>query len=374
MACLTPQRRTIPSLLFPALLILGCGDSTAPPEITDTDLVKAVSAGGYRTCAITRGGALYCWGERALESWRLDFEPVRVSGISGVVESVSVGFGHNCVVTDADEAYCWGSNLDGQLGTGGPSRVDPTRVLGPVFASVFASRYHSCGLTRNGEAYCWGFNGWGNLGDGTTENRIEPVPVATSARFTQLSVGLQHTCGVTTGGETLCWGRNDIGQIGDGTTSNERLEPTPVEGGERFRSVHASGWFTCALTESGTAHCWGAESHGYGPAPGPVAGSFSFRSLAVGGWNHVCGLTHEGETYCWGFNSHGQLGTGTLERALEPTRVLTTERFADLAAGTHHTCGLTPSGVVFCWGWNGRGQLGDGRVAHGWLTPVPVRW
>jgi alpha-tubulin suppressor-like RCC1 family protein len=222
-------------------------------------------------------------------------------------------------------------------------------------------------------------NLYGSVGDGATENRLEPVRVATAVRFKQLSSGLTNSCAVTTGGETLCWGRNDVGQIGDGTTDGPRLEPTPVQGGTRFSSVHAGGSLTCALTESGAAHCWGGGGElGDGtlaarPVPGPVAGSLSFRSLVVG-WRHACGLTLDGATYCWGHNGSGQLGTGSHEAALVPTRVATTERFAGLSAGESHTCGVTPAGVVFCWGSNASGQLGGGMVSTGWLNPVPVRW
>jgi hypothetical protein len=351
----------LPVLL--TLVLAGCTDATGP-SVTDPNGVVSLSAGGGRTCAITQERSLFCWGYAVFGSV---FEPAAVSGIPGVVRSVSVSHGLRCVLTDEASTHCWD-----QLGS-------LAKVGATAFASVGVAAWSGCGLTGSGEAYCWGSNMYGNVGDGTTEDRTEPVPVASSARFRQLSAGDSHVCAVTTGGEALCWGRNSWGVIGDGTVDNVRLEPTPVAGGHRYRSVHSGGNITCALTEQGAAHCWGLAgllgdgSQETRPVPGPVAGSHSFRILTAGN-AHVCGLTVDGAAYCWGRNAEGQLGTGTRENALVPARVNTTERFADLAAGSHHTCGVTPAGVVFCWGYNGDGQLGTGRVTMGWHTPVPVRW
>jgi alpha-tubulin suppressor-like RCC1 family protein len=345
------------------MLVVACGDPTAPP-VAHPNGVISMSAGGGRTCAITQDRDLYCWGQSFFGGV---FQPARVSGIPGTSKAVSVSHGLTCVLTEAGSTYCWE-----QLGS-------PARVGGPAFSEVLAAAFSACGLTGSGELYCWGSNMYGGVGDGTTDDRTEPVRVAAGARFRQLSPGDSHACAVTTGGEALCWGRNSWGVVGDGTLGNVRLQPTKVAGGHRFRSVHSGGNITCALTEQGMAHCWGlAGLLGDGtqetrPVPGPVAGSHSFRTLAAGN-AHVCGLTPEGAVYCWGRNAEGQLGTGTREDALIPTRVHTTERFSDLAAGRHHTCGVTPAGVVFCWGYNGDGQLGTGRVTMGWHTPVPVRW
>jgi alpha-tubulin suppressor-like RCC1 family protein len=345
------------------VLLVACADPTGL-SVTHPDGVVAVSAGGSRTCAITQDRSLYCWGHSVFGGV---FEPARVSGIPGVAKAISVSHGLTCVLTEDGSTHCWG-----QLGS-------PARVGGPAFSAVVVAAFSGCGLTGSGEAYCWGSNMYGSVGDGTTEDRAEPVPVATSARFTQLSAGDSHMCAVRPGGEALCWGRNSWGVIGDGTVDNVRVDPTPVAGGNRYRSVHSGGNVTCAVTEQGSAHCWGlARLLGDGtqetrPIPGPVAGGHRFRTLAAGNV-HACGLTLEGTAYCWGRNGEGQLGTGTREDALIPTRVNTTERFADLAAGAHHTCGVTPAGVAFCWGYNGDGQLGTGRVTMGWNTPVPVRW
>src|SRR5207302_10654728 len=86
---------------------------------------------------------------------------------------------------------------------------------------------HTCEVTAAGAAYCWGSNRTGQLGDGTTTQRLTPVPVASSVRFTAVSAGAFHTCALTAAGAAYCWGGNGAGQLGDGT-GTDSFVPVPV--------------------------------------------------------------------------------------------------------------------------------------------------
>ena len=52
-----------------------------------------------------------------------------------------------------------------------------------------------------------GGNSHGQLGDGTTEDRVEPVQVATDLVFVDITAGSQHTCGLLANGSYACWGK-----------------------------------------------------------------------------------------------------------------------------------------------------------------------
>jgi alpha-tubulin suppressor-like RCC1 family protein len=82
-----------------------------------------------------------------------------------------------------------------------------------------------------------------------------------------------------------------------------------------------------------------------------------FASLTVG-FAHACALTNDGTAYCWGDNSSGQLGDSTTATRINPTAVVTPMRFASIRAGFQHTCGITTDGFVACWGRNTVGELG----------------
>ena len=240
-----------------------------------------------------------------------------------------------------------------------------------VWISVSASADHTCGVTTSGAAYCWGHNGYGAFGNGvSSDNSAVPVAVSGGLTFRFLRAGYGYTpygtgytCGLTSTGRAYCWGANDYGRLGDGSFTGH-LTPVPVTGGLTYAGLTAFAFHTCAVTTSGGAYCWGENSaidtSGAASITTPVAvtGGLTFASVTVGA-NHTCGLTTDGIAYCWGLD----LGDSSTTYRLVPTAVVGGLRFTSLTAGYAHTCGVTPSGAAYCWGDNGSGQLGDGTTA-----------
>jgi alpha-tubulin suppressor-like RCC1 family protein len=157
----------------------------------------------------------------------------------------------------------------------------------------------------------------------------------------------------------------------------------------RAQTLVGSDRFTCGLTASGAAYCWGRNQFGQlgtrknigtddpNPTPAAVSGNLTFVSLTAG-WSHACGLTSAGAAYCWGAN--GALGS---TKRLGPTNVSSTpiaveggHKFVALTAGNAHTCGVTDTGAAYCWGLNYFGQLGNptnsGVLGVGNPTPLAV--
>lgn len=143
--------------------------------------------------------------------------------------------------------------------------------------------------------------------------------------------------------------------------------------GNATQVVAGSSAYSCSLSRSGEADCWGRTAFDGTTAqrlvPTHVAGTVTFASLSAG--QHLCGVTATGEAYCWGTNTYGQLGDGTTTDKVEPTRVSGGLSFASISAGIFHTCGVTTNGVAYCWGENQSGALGDGTKT-GKIVPTPV--
>ena len=373
----------------------GLADRTATLALTVTapagGSVTTVSAGPRSSCALNVSGQVYCWGGNDVgqlgDGTTTDrLAPTQVTGGLTFAALGTGGGPHTCGVTTSGAAYCWGFNFSGQLGDGTTTdRLVPTAVAGGLtFAALSEGRLHTCGVTTSGAAYCWGLNLNGELGDGTTTDRLVPTAVAGGLTFAALSEGANHTCGVTTSEAAYCWGNNSLGELGDGTLIDQSV-PTPVAGGLTFATVSAGYNHTCGLTTSGAAYCWGWNFSGQlgdgtttGPqlVPTPVAGDLTFAAVTAGTF-YTCGLTPSGAAYCWGDNKSGELGDGTTTPRLVPTPVTGGLTFAVVSVGVgsspdKHTCGVTTGGAAYCWGANHYGQVGDGTTANGRVVPTPV--
>jgi alpha-tubulin suppressor-like RCC1 family protein len=349
-----------------------------------------VSAGYAHTCALTVDGGVKCWGNN--NSGQLGdgttsgrFIPLDVLELWTGIGTIDAGGWHSCAVTKGGVGKCWGVNFSGQLGDGTTmSRSIPSDVAGLSngVASISAAVEHTCALTSSGGVKCWGYNWYGQLGDGTGNSSTTPVDVVGLSNGTVvISSGQYHTCALTTGGGIKCWGSNTFGQLGDGTGSHtNNFQPTPVEViglGSGVVAISSGMWHTCAVTTAGGVKCWGNNDRsqlGDGTttlrtAPVDVVGLSSGVAAVSAGEYHTCALTKRGGVKCWGDNLFGQLGDGTKNGSSTPVDVLElSSGVSAISAGYSHTCALPLGGGVRCWGRNDFGQLG---INPGW-TPVDV--
>jgi len=209
---------------------------------------------------------------------------------------------------------------------------------------------------------------------GATSSSFNVIAPITVGRL-RLSAGFLFTCGVTTSGVAYCWGNNGVGELGNGTTTNTATTPVAVSGGLSFATVSASGSYgdACGVTTSGAAYCWGLGALGNGSTtlsrtPVAVSGGLSFATVSVG-LSSACGVTTSGVAYCWGDNSLGELGNGDTTYSATPVAVSGGLSFGTITAGGWSTCGVTIGGAAYCWG---TGSLGNDTANFGVVTPLAV--
>jgi alpha-tubulin suppressor-like RCC1 family protein len=216
-----------------------------------------------------------------------------------------------------------------------------------------------------GGTSCWG------------SNRVLQLGRAPFPDFLEISAGSAFTCGLTRTGEAWCWGDNAAGELGDNLATS-RATPSLVKSPVRFTQVVTGLDFACGLGENSTAYCWGENawaSLGDGTKikhaiPAPVKGSLKFVRLGAGG-HAVCGLT-DGTVYCWG--SFGSNLPSDAQAALGPVTLSGTDvvGVASFTLGTNHACGILVDGSAVCYGGNSSGQLGDGTTTDRTSAPVLV--
>ena len=355
--------------------------------------VAAVAAGGEHTCALTTGGAAWCWGHNNVgqlgDGSTLDrVHPGEVSFLGSGVVSLAAGELHTCALKTDGSVVCWGLNMFGQLGNGTTeSQAAPGPVIGlsSGIAAITAGTYHTCALTLTGAVWCWGFNAFGQLGTGTTGQMpvVAPEPViGLQGGASAIAAGDSHTCALMLSGTVMCWGANAAGQLGTWTPAVQPV-PVTVSGGLNGVEAISAGWaHTCATTSGGGLACWGdntfgqlgdGEASGMMMTPTPVRGLGSGIQAIASGGRQSCAMLAGGAMVCWGANDFGQLGDGTTAGRALPVLVRTIgSGGARIAAGDRHMCALTPEGGVVCWGHNGYGQIGDGTSFNRRGAPTPV--
>jgi len=295
--------------------------------------IVGVAAGGAHSLAFGSGGSLWAWGDNVSgqvgDNTLIDrYEPVQVTGISGVVEA-SGGYLHSLARKSNGTVWAWGDNSYGQLGDNTiTDRLKPVQVHAlTLMVAVAAGGYHSLALESDGTAWAWGLNDHGQLGDNSALDRHEPVQVHTVSGVVAIAAGAAHSLAAQSDGTVWAWGDNSSGQLGDNSATDR---PEPVQ-------VHV-------LTD--------------------------IVAVAAGG-GHSLALKGDGTVWAWGENLWGQLGDGSASDRHEPVQVRNLTNVTAIAAGDSFSLALKSDGTLWAWGHNGYGQIGDNSIANR-LEPVQV--
>jgi len=272
---------------------------------------------------------LWCWGNNqygqlGIGTRRAATTPTRV-GHYRAWASVSVagsqwGASRTCAVTRHGALWCWGGAATVTLSLLGLGSVKSTEVPHRVGASdgwesVSVGMTHTCAVRSNHALWCWGSNMSGELGDGTTSHRVVPVRVGAGRNWANVSAGLTTTCGTRTNGTLWCWG-SAVGPLGFNADTDVRT-PRQVGAATRWSRVATSEFHACATTHGGGLFCWVVsdpenprfESSIDSTTPRRLDSSDDWAGPAVGDL-HSCAVRAHRSLWCWGYNNLGQLGIG----------------------------------------------------------------
>ena len=332
----------------------GCAEvnlSTIPegPRADDT----LISAGRGRTCAVRVDGGVACWGRYGL------VDRFALAGLTDVVAITTADNPyfdlHACVLHEDRTISCWGDGNGGKLGQGDASKhflpVKVPRITDAV--AVSAGDEHTCALHSDGGVSCWGWNSAGQVG-GTTNPSYSPQRVPGLSDVVVISAGRNNNCAVHSDGDISCWGS---------PYSATDSGPQRFSARNAFTSVSNGSDRACAASVAGNVYCW---RYGQSPAAATRIGYLTdVVEVSVGNAN-TCVLHRDGGVSCWGRNEAGEVGDGTTTPRQRPERVagISDAVAVGVSKGsdniTAHACALRADGSALCWGGNETGQLGDG--------------
>ncbi len=230
----------------------------------------SVSRGHDHACAVLDDGSGWCWGDNLVGELGIgrpagaatsESRPVRIAGVPGLV-AVSAGAGFTCALTDGGAAWCWGSDLYGELGRTGDY---DSRTPGPVIGLdagvdvLEAGDDQACAI-RAGSLLCWGLMDEAKVAT-DPQAALWPTPrtIELGAAVTQVSLANgYHRCARDEKGATWCWGNAEARQLGPAVGEDVTWVLAPVHQEVPAASLIGTGYdFTCGLFGAADVRCWG---------------------------------------------------------------------------------------------------------------------
>lgn len=313
---------------------LGHGFSRLEPEqVPDLFNIISVACGKFFTLCLDSDGNVWSFGGNGYGQLGLGDTDIRKTPnqvkISGI-RSIACGEAHSICIDCSDEIWAFGLNFDGQLGLG-PSGDQSNPIKIGNFSNIIQA---SCGakfsvfLKSNGTVYIAG-----SIGNHT---RNLPVLMESLREIVAVAAATEYAIALNEMGDVFVFGPSHYSQQ-DG--------PTLIENIPTIKSISCGILHSLMIDESGLV--WGFGSNAnfrlgfrerqqvYGP--GHLGDNLPIQvvsrpkqiqirdlkevSFISQGGNHSIIKEDHGDIYVFGNNYKGQLGLGTNDDDVPPTKL-----------------------------------------------------
>jgi hypothetical protein len=206
-------------------------DAAGAPLAGARQLAATMNGGGAAFCAVTDGGAIWCWGYGVSgilgRGDTMDANVARPvitdptgSAFADAAE-VRLGFASACARKNDGSVWCWGDDMLGETGldtflpaTMTPFPAGPLPLAEPAVRLAADPGNTHCAILASGRVECWGSNASQQAGAGAGDPAMTPNFVrGQDARFPITGVvdlapdrGMQAMCATSSAGALTCWG------------------------------------------------------------------------------------------------------------------------------------------------------------------------
>jgi alpha-tubulin suppressor-like RCC1 family protein len=225
-------------------------DKGTPQEIISSG-VKSLHLTSGEGCAVMIDGTVKCWGNGVQTPTDTGLTDVKQMSLNNKVK---------CVVKNNGEIWCWGTcSVSGECGSAASSpQATPVQIPGAVGEKVHSFNERTCWLD-SGEVKCIGYK-WYVFGAGTTTTPVTLTGVTNVKDFSLAQNGI-HV--VLMDGTVKARGLASS-NIGAGTSdvANDQWQDMGLSDVKTVIESTSGNKGGCALTNSGTAKCWGYNAYG----------------------------------------------------------------------------------------------------------------
>jgi len=274
--------------------------------------------------------------------------------------------------------WSWGKGTSGQLGDNtsiGKSSPVQTISGGTNWKQVSGGGDYTAAIKTDGTLWLWGWGEYGQLGDNTVTNKSSPVQTISGGNnWKQVACGQRFTAAIKTDGTLWSWGPGTGGNLGNNSTLDRSSPVQTISGGNNWKQVACSNYYTAAIKTDGTLWLWGFGTSGQlgdntvinrsSPVQ-TISGGTNWKQVSCGGSTgtnstHTAAIKTDGSLWLWGNGSDGQLGDNTITNKSSPVQTISGgTNWKQVACGQNHTSAIKTDGSLWSWGKGTSGELGD---------------
>jgi alpha-tubulin suppressor-like RCC1 family protein len=249
-----------------------------------------------------------------------------------------------------------------------------------LFSQRFAETYTSnFFITDDGNLWCWGNNNYLHLGEESIYQN-KPIIFFPNTKWKAVTATNGNHYGIKSDGTLWTWYLDYNKHRYEGSNNKERkiLTVRRVGSDNKWKYITSDGYVSIGLKTDGTLWTWGQNMNGQlgdGTTqdkliPTKMGKDDNWKSVSLVG-TLVYAIKNNGTLWAWGTNYFGLFGKKN--KSIFPVQIDKESNWKEIESGGEHILALKLDGSLWSWGDNRFGRLGLGNLKTEYqVTPMRI--